>query len=167
MFIGMPFSKLSERSRTVTDKITPEHRSKIMSHIRSKNTAPEMIVRRVVHGMGYRYRLHRKDLPGKPDLVFPGRHKIIFVHGCVWHQHIGCKDGHLPKSNHKYWIPKLDRNTKRDKKAMEALAEMGWEVLVIWECEITNRDRLSIKLNLFLSANTQIVPKDARKASRR
>lgn len=125
-----------------------------MSRIRSKDMTPEMIVRRIVHGMGYRYRLHRKDLPGKPDLVFPNRHKIVFVHGCFWHQHIGCKDGHQPKSNLGYWIPKLKRNIQRDKRAIEELTKMGWEVLVVWECETTSRDILSIKLNQFLSANT-------------
>jgi DNA mismatch endonuclease (patch repair protein) len=124
-----------------------------MSRIRSKGMAPEIILRRLVYGMGYRYRLHRGDLPGKPDLVFPGRKKIIFVHGCFWHQHAKCKDGHLPKTNLAYWIPKLERNIQRDKKVVEELVEMGWDVLVIWECELADRDLLSIKLNQFLSVN--------------
>jgi len=113
---------------------------------------PEMIVRRLVHKLGYRYRLHRKELPGNPDLVFPLRHKIIFVHGCFWHQHIKCKDGHLPKSNLSYWKPKLKRNTQRDKRTLVELTKMGWDVLVIWECETTNQDSLSIKLKQFFLA---------------
>lgn len=125
-----------------------------MSHIRSKDMAPEIVVRRLVYRMGYRYRLHRSDLPGKPDLVFPSRKKIIFVHGCFWHQHAECKDGHLPKTNLEYWIPKLERNILRDKKVVEELAEMGWNVLVIWECELIDRDRLSNKVNQFLSTNS-------------
>jgi DNA mismatch endonuclease (patch repair protein) len=123
-----------------------------MSRIRSKDMAPEMIVRRIVYGMGYRYRLHRKDLPGKPDLVFPCKRKIIFVHGCFWHQHIGCNDGHMPKSNIAYWSPKFERNIQRDKKTVEELTKMGWCVLVIWECETANRDTLLIKLSQFLTA---------------
>jgi DNA mismatch endonuclease, patch repair protein len=120
-----------------------------MSHIRGKSMVPEMIVRRMVHGMGYRYALHRKDLPGKPDLVFPSRKKIIFVHGCFWHQHRGCKDGHVPKSNLEYWIPKLRRNIQRDQTAIETLTNAGWDILVLWECEMSNHDLLSNKLNQF------------------
>lgn len=104
--------------------------------------------------MGYRYRLHRSDLPGKPDLVFSSRKKIIFVHGCFWHQHVECKDGHLPKTNLEYWIPKLEHNVQRDKKAVAELMKMGWDVLIIWECELADRELLSIKLDQFLSANT-------------
>ncbi len=135
---------------TYTDKITTESRSKIMSHIRSKDMIPEMIVRRIVFNMGYRYRLHRKDLPGKPDLVFSNQHKIIFVHGCFWHQHKKCKDGHMPKSNKKYWIPKLKRNMQRDKNNIKELRKAGWDILIIWECELTNIEKLSMKLNDFL-----------------
>lgn len=116
--------------------------------------APEMLLRRLVYKMGYRYRLHRSDLPGKPDLVFSSRKKIIFVHGCFWHQHVECKDGHLPKTNLEYWIPKLEHNVQRDKKAVAELMKMGWDVLIIWECELADRELLSIKLDQFLSANT-------------
>lgn len=133
----------------MADRITLENRSRIMSHIRGKSMVPEMIVRRMVHGMGYRYALHRKDLPGKPDLVFPSRKKIIFVHGCFWHQHRGCKDGHVPKSNLEYWIPKLRRNIQRDQTAIETLTNAGWDILVLWECEMSNHDLLSNKLNQF------------------
>lgn len=151
----MPFSKLSVRSRYITDKVTPKIRSRIMSHIRSESTAPEVVLRRLVYGMGYRYRLHRSDLPGNPDLVFQGLKKIIFVHGCFWHQHTECKDGHLPKTNLQYWIPKLERNIQRDKKVVEELTEIGWDVMVIWECQLADRERLAIKLKKFLSANSR------------
>lgn len=123
-----------------------------MSCIRSKGMSPEIKLRQLIYGMGYRYRLHRRDLPGKPDLVFQGRKKIIFVHGCFWHQHENCKDGHLPKTNLEYWIPKLERNIQRDKNVFEELMEMGWDVLVVWECEVAEIDRSKIKLNQFLSS---------------
>ena len=121
-----------------------------MSRIRSKDMAPEIFVRRLVYAMGYRYRLHRSDLPGKPDLVFLNRKKIIFVHGCFWHQHTKCKDGHVPKSNIKYWQPKLERNVQRDKKTLKELKELGWKVLVVWECEIKDQESLSVKIEQFL-----------------
>ena len=109
-----------------------------MSGIRSTGTTPEMTVRRVVHSMGYRYRVHRLDLPGKPDLVFPGRRKVIFVHGCFWHQHSAstCRIARHPKSNQEYWLPKLERNVTRDAENLARLREMGWEVFVLWECEV-------------------------------
>jgi len=96
------------------DKLTAERRSANMRAIRSKGTKPEMRVRRLIHTLGYRYRLHRKDLPGKPDLVFPGRRCVIFVHGCFWHQHAGCREGRPPRSNSGYWTPKLSRTVERD-----------------------------------------------------
>ncbi|MCA9741227.1 MAG: DNA mismatch endonuclease Vsr [Deferribacteres bacterium] len=135
----------------MVDKVSPEVRSKTMSRIRSKGMAPEMFVRRLVYHMGIRYRLHRNDLPGKPDLVFSSRKKIIFVHGCFWHQHAKCKDGHVPKSNVKYWQHKLERNMQRDKRALKELEELGWEVLVAWECEIKFPELLSVKIEQFLS----------------
>ncbi len=109
-----------------------------MSGIRSKGMKPEMTVRRLLHSMGYRYRLHRRDLPGKPDLVFPGRRKVIFVHGCFWHQHAdpSCKIVRRPKSNREYWLPKLEQNVIRDAENRARLEELGWQVLVIWECEV-------------------------------
>ena len=123
-----------------------------MSNIRSKGMKPEMVVRRLVHSMGYRYRLHRKDLPGKPDLVFPGRRKLIFVHGCFWHQHEdpACKIVRRPKSNRDYWLPKLQRNAIRDKENLSQLSELGWNVLLVWECELECLDALRIKLQKFL-----------------
>ena len=111
-----------------------------MSGIRSKGMKPELTVRRMLHAMGYRYRLHHRNLPGKPDLVFPARRKIIFVHGCFWHQHQrldkACRIGRQPKSNREYWLPKLKRNIARDAEQQVALRKLGWDVLVIWECEI-------------------------------
>lgn len=123
-----------------------------MANIRSKGMAPEMAVRRLVHRLGYRYRLHRKDLPGKPDLVFPARCKAIFVHGCFWHQHRGCSDGRTPRSNKSYWVPKLERNKKRDKVNRAKLTKMGWRNLVIWECCTAKPARLERLIKKFLGA---------------
>lgn len=120
-----------------------------MTAIRSKDTVPEMRVRRLVHSMGYRYRLHRRDLPGKPDLVFPGRGKIVFVHGCFWHQH-GCRESHLPKSNEAYWASKLQRNRVRDAEHLKALHLAGWKCLILWECELTIDAVLRRRLSRFL-----------------
>ena len=108
-----------------------------MSRVRSKNTGPEMLVRRLVHGLGYRYRIHAKDLPGRPDIVFRSRRKVIFVHGCFWHQHEGCRKSQLPKSPEirEYWRAKLLGNARRDHRNVATLFELGWEVLVVWECE--------------------------------
>ena len=121
-----------------------------MQRIRSKDTKPELLVRRLVYGMGYRYRLHRKDLPGNPDMVFPGRRKVIFVHGCFWHQHEACNHGHIPKSNKSYWIPKLERTKKRDAENVRKLSEIGWHTFVVWECEIKDIEVLKARLVLFL-----------------
>src|ERR1700683_4117479 len=110
-------------------------RSANMRAIRSTGMKPELAVRSLVHKLGYRFRLHRKDLPGKPDLVFPSRHKVIFVPGCFLHSHHGCRSAHVPKSNLDYWFPKLQRNQARDATNLEALCADGWKSLVIWECE--------------------------------
>ena len=136
----------------MADTVTPKRRSEIMANIRAKGMKPEMAVRRLVHAMGYRYRLHRKDLPGKPDLVFPSRGKVIFVHGCFWHQHIdpACKITRRPKSNQHYWLPKLEQNAVRDAKHQSRLAELGWDVLVIWECEIEAGNRVADRIQEFL-----------------
>jgi DNA mismatch endonuclease (patch repair protein) len=136
----------------MTDKISAERRSENMRRIRSKDMKPEMTVRRIVHGMGYRYRLHRKDLPGKPDLVFSSRRKVIFVHGCFWHQHgdPACLDGRLPKSNTGYWNAKLQRTMERDAKNQRKLASLGWETLLVWECECRDKTALLRKLKAFL-----------------
>ncbi len=134
------------------DSLTPERRSANMARIRSDNTRPEMVVRRLAHAMGYRFRLHRRDLPGKPDLVFPRRKKVVFVHGCFWHQHPGCREGRVPGTNRAYWEPKLARNVARDAVAQSALIGLGWSVKVIWECEAVNLDALAVELRGFLDA---------------
>ncbi|MEM8793409.1 MAG: DNA mismatch endonuclease Vsr [Pseudomonadota bacterium] len=136
----------------MTDTISADRRSANMRRIRAKDTKPELIVRRLVHGLGYRYRLHRKDLPGKPDLVFGSRRKVIFVHGCFWHQHPdpNCVDSRRPKSNSAYWNEKLDRNVTRDAEHLRYLTKLGWEVLVIWDCELRAQDALQSKLVAFL-----------------
>ncbi|MER2251519.1 very short patch repair endonuclease [Methylorubrum podarium] len=120
---------------------------------RSKDTRPEMAVRSLLWGAGYRYRLHRRDLPGKPDIVFPGRRKVIFVHGCFWHQHEGCRRASKPKSRMDYWRPKLERNRSRDAAAREGLSAGGWSSLVVWECEIKDLDALLVRLRSFLGVN--------------
>jgi len=124
-----------------------------MARIKSKNSKPEMTVRQLAHKLGYRFRLHRKDLPGKPDLVFPKRKAVIFVHGCFWHMHPDphCKDAVLPKSRTDYWLPKLERNTLRDHDNTAKLQAMGWRVLTIWECDIKNQERLSQLLKDFFN----------------
>ena len=134
------------------DVVSPARRSEIMSRIRAKGTKPEMAVRRLVHSMGYRYRLHLSDLPGTPDLVFAGRRKVIFVHGCFWHQHPGCSKSGIPKSNQEYWTPKLARNAERDREHQLRLREMGWEVLVVWECSIRSRTDVTSAIRHFLDA---------------
>ncbi len=126
-------------------------RSEIMRRVHSKDTTPELLVRKLAHSLGYRYRLYRKDLPGKPDLVFPGKKKIIFVHGCFWHGH-KCKRGdRTPKNNRQYWVKKIRGNVERDKKQRDALIKSGWSVLTIWECEVRNEDVLKQKLIKFLN----------------
>ncbi|WP_434609194.1 very short patch repair endonuclease [Pseudomonas sp. R1-7] len=128
------------------DIVTPEHRSRIMATIKGKNTKPEMIVRSVCHAMGLRYRLHRKNLPGKPDLVLPKHRLCIFVHGCFWHRHPGCKYAYTPKSRPEFWLPKLARNVERDLHALQALETLGWRVTIIWECQTKNREILQTEI---------------------
>ena len=131
------------------DTRTPEQRRRIMQSVKSKNTGPELIVRRLLHGMGYRYRLHRRDLPGKPDVAFISRRKAIFVHGCFWHGH-DCPKGRLPKSRLDYWGPKLDKNRARDRTKEEQLNSLGWSVLVIWQCETVDKETLALRLQDFV-----------------
>lgn len=127
-------------------------RSENMRAIRSKNTAPELAVRSLAHRLGYRFRLHRNDLPGKPDLVFPSRRKVIFVHGCFWHSH-ECKPGLVPNTNREFWTAKLSQNAARDRKHEEELHAQGWEVMVIWQCELKDPEAVSAKINLFLHSS--------------
>ena len=128
------------------DIISKAVRSKNMSNIRSTDTVPEVTVRRLLHSMGYRFRLHKKGLPGNPDICLPKYKTIIFVHGCFWHHHPNCKDGHFPKSNRSYWMPKINRNINRDKNIKRELKKLGWKVIIIWGCEIKNTDRVVKKL---------------------
>ena len=134
------------------DNLTPERRSANMSQIRSQGTSPEMTVRWLVHGMGYRYRLHVASLPGKPDIVLPRLKRIIEVRGCFWHQHPGCTDSHIPKSRVQYWAPKLERNQRRDVENGRQLRRLGWRVCVVWECETKAQLRLLRRLARFLAA---------------
>lgn len=121
------------------DTITPEQWSKIMSRIRSKDTKPEMLVRNPLHALGFRYRLHSSKLPGHPDIVLPKWHTVIFVNGCFWHRHEGCKVATMPKSNVEFWQTKFERNVTRDKKEHATLEPAGWHVVVLWECKVHRR----------------------------
>ena len=121
-----------------------------MGKIRSKDTKPEMVVRRLAHALGYRFRLHRKDLPGSPDLVFPGRHAVVFVHGCFWHRHEGCRLASTPKSNEAFWQAKFGRNVERDARKERELRALGWRVLVVWQCETRRTEVLAERLKDFL-----------------
>lgn len=133
----------------MVDNRTPASRSALMSRVGAKNTAPEMIVRRLLHGLGYRFRLHRRDLPGTPDIVFPTRRKAILVHGCFWHSH-GCKIGQPPKSRPEFWEPKLERNRRRDVEVEAALRRAGWDVITVWQCETRRPEELRNRLVDFL-----------------
>jgi len=136
----------------MADVLTPEQRRRNMAAIKGKNTKPEMVVRRLIHGLGYRYRLHRKDLPGKPDLVFPSRRKIIEVYGCYWHMH-DCPYGRVvPKTNAEFWQAKRLSNVARDTRNIKALTEQGWKVLIIWECEIKDTNTLQKRVTHFLDS---------------
>ena len=125
-------------------------RSALMSRVKAKGTKPELNVRRLAHGLGYRYRLHRRDLPGSPDLVFPGRRKALFVHGCFWHRHQGCRKTTMPKTRAKFWQRKFDDNVRRDERVIAALRDLGWGVLVVWECETSDENLLRRTLLEFL-----------------
>ena len=137
----------------LADTLTPTERSARMALVRAKDTSPEMRIRKLVHGMGFRYRLHQTRLPGQPDLVFPSRRKVVFVHGCFWHRHqsSGCKLARLPKSRLDFWLPKLEANRLRDLKNQRALRALGWRIMVVWECELANMERIENKLRRFLS----------------
>ena len=147
----------------MTDTLSRVERSQRMSLIRGRNTKPELIVRRTVHSMGFRYRLHRRDLPGTPDLVFPGHKKVILVHGCFWHYHPDprCTIAHLPKSRIDFWKSKLEGNRQRDKENIIRLQELGWKTLVIWECQVTEDKQLKYALHRFLQNSNTIYKSDA------
>ena len=126
-------------------------RRRNMAAIRGQDTKPELRLRRLIHGLGYRFRLQRRDLPGRPDIVFPGRRKVIFVHGCFWHQH-GCRNSVLPKTRAEWWAEKLGRNVERDRAAVAALMAMGWSVQTVWECEVKDEAQVSESIQRFLGA---------------
>ena len=133
------------------DTLSAEARSERMGRVRSRDTKPEMVVRRLVHSLGYRYRLHGRKLPGRPDLVFARRRKVIFVHGCFWHRHgESCPLTRWPKSRLEFWRPKLEGNQERDRRNERELEKIGWDALVIWECEIQRLDILGEKIKFFL-----------------
>jgi DNA mismatch endonuclease, patch repair protein len=132
------------------DHLTKAERSHRMSLIRGKNTTPELVVRSLVHRLGYRYRLHVRTIPGCPDLVFRSRSKVIFVHGCFWHQHANCSIGGMPKSRLEFWGSKFARNKARDIRVKRALTRQGWRYLVLWECETSDSEKLSMRIRDFL-----------------
>jgi DNA mismatch endonuclease, patch repair protein len=134
------------------DNISLDERSAIMARVRSKNSRPELSVRKLVFALGYRYRLHARDLPGQPDIVFRKLRKVIFVHGCFWHRHSSCALARLPKSRPDFWLPKLEGNRKRDERNERTLLRGGWKVLTIWECQISASDRLTARIRRFLDA---------------
>ncbi|RZT89426.1 T/G mismatch-specific endonuclease [Azospira oryzae] len=136
----------------MVDTRTAQKRSEIMSKVRSKHTKPELLVRRMIFGMGYRYRLHVVSLPGKPDIVMVGRRKIIDVRGCFWHGHEGCRYGRLPKTRENFWGAKVERNRERDRLNQTKLECAGWRVLVVWQCELKNQEVLKAKLHEFIEA---------------
>jgi DNA mismatch endonuclease (patch repair protein) len=150
----------------MADNLTSEQRSRCMSKIRSTNTLPEWTVRRLVFDMGYRYRLHRRDLPGTPDLVFPRLRRVVFVHGCFWHGH-SCQKGRMPKSNSSYWTAKRTRNITRDRQSTRKLRRAGWRVLTVWECETRDLDNLRRRIGAFLSRSGTRKTKSPRPRARK
>lgn len=134
----------------MADIVSSDRRSQIMGKIRGKNTSPEMVVRRLIYSLGYRYRLHSKKLTGRPDLVFSSRKKVIFVHGCFWHLHEGCPKGKPPETNRDYWIPKLQENKARDIRNQKELVCQGWKILVIWQCELKKIELVKERIIDFL-----------------
>ncbi|MGD9560948.1 MAG: very short patch repair endonuclease [Pyrinomonadaceae bacterium] len=140
----------------MADSITSEQRSWNMSQIRSRDTTPEMVVRSILHRSGFRFRLHRKELPGKPDIVLRKHRAVIFVHGCFWHRHSGCKRCSTPKTNPAYWIPKLQRNADRDREHIANLKKLGWRVRVVWECELKNQPKLTRNLENYLQKGARV-----------
>ena len=135
----------------MTDHVNRGKRSLIMAAVRSKDTKPELAVRSLVHALGYRYRLHVSSLPGKPDLVFPGRRKIIFVHGCFWHRHARCRYATSPKTRSDFWQEKFLTNVVRDRRTRQELKKLGWRILTVWQCELKNPQKLEVRIDEFLA----------------
>lgn len=138
----------------MTDRLTPEARSRLMSKIGRANTGPERCVRSLLHRLGYRFRLQVASLPGTPDIVLPGRKAVVFVHGCFWHGHV-CKTGKMPKSRVSYWVQKIDANRNRDRRQQRLLRKLGWKVILVWECELKDSVKLENKLQLAIPARTK------------
>ena len=135
------------------DTVNPTKRSEIMARIKSKDTKPEILIRKMVHGMGFRFRLHVTSLPGRPDLAFRRMKKVIFVNGCFWHHHNGCKYARMPKSKLEFWIPKLTATTARDTRNIAALESAGWQTLTIWECELADIIAVKKKIMFYLESD--------------
>ena len=148
----------------MTDIVNAAKRSEIMSRIKGRNTKPELIVRRIAHGLGFRFRLHRGDLPGSPDMVFPRYRTVVFVHGCFWHRHAGCRYAYRPKSRIQFWTKKFEENVARDTRNEISLRDLGWRVLVIWECE--TRDRAAVRAQLLAHLRRRGVASDGNDTSR-
>ncbi len=144
--------RMLRRYLSPVDTLTPKERSKLMAKIRGKNTKPELAVRSLLHRAGYRFSLHRKELPGKPDIVLRKYNTIVFVHGCFWHRHKNCKIASMPKSNTEFWQAKFDRNVSNDRKHTRQLRKMGWHVLTVWECELKKPEKVLAKLQRNLTA---------------
>lgn len=142
----------------MADVLSPEQRRRNMSRIRGRDTEPERVVRSMLHRMGYRFRLHRRDLPGRPDIVLPRLWSVIFVHGCFWHRHPGCRYTTTPKTRAEFWQKKFDENVERDRRNVAALRKAGWQVLCLWECEIRDLEALEHQLQSFLEAVEQDRP---------
>lgn len=147
------------------DVFEPEKRSAIMRAVRSANTSPEIMVRRVLHAMGFRFRLHRKDLPGQPDIVLPRYRTVVLVHGCFWHQHPGCQRATRPQSNVEFWDTKLEKNAARDAEKTRALEAAGWRVLVVWQCQTKDRALLARTLREFITGSEGSSPALGRTAT--
>ncbi|WP_081078021.1 very short patch repair endonuclease [Burkholderia pseudomultivorans] len=142
----------------MVDFLSPRERSKRMSLIRGRDTQPELVLRRALHRLGLRFRLHGAGLPGKPDLVFPRYKVVVFVHGCFWHQHAGCKIATIPKSNTQFWVEKFKKNIGRDKKVIAQLNELGWKVIVVWECELSTMQKIEMTSeNIAFEIKSQIL----------
>ena len=139
------------------DPLSPEQRSERMSRVRNKDTKPELKIRRLVWSLGYRYRLHSKKLPGHPDLVFPARKKVIFIHGCFWHQHgENCRQYRMPKTRLEFWLPKLEGNKRRDAENQRLLREMGWDHMIVWECQIKAIGEVAQRIANFLEGKDEV-----------
>ena len=150
----------------MVDYLTPEARSALMSRIRGKDTGPEMTVRRIVYALGYRYRLHCRDLPGNPDLVFRRMRKVIFVHGCFWHRHDRCPQAYTPKSRQSFWQEKFRMNKLRDRRHIRRLNHDGWSVLVVWECELASLKSATRRISTFLNRRSASKPVRRRQSGR-